>query len=442
MDMSTHNLPFSSLAKQLIDDLVNGRCFTITGMSNSGKSTLMRALSSPEVEKALQDHCGRESFVIYIDCNRAVSNTPQAFHEVVLRTILERLEGVLSGELIADSRAYYESVTEADTAFAASLSFNLALTDLCERLEGDLCLLFDAFDEIYIALDERTLRNLRALRDHYGEKLVFALATSRTLLQLRGKPYDDEFAELFASSTYGMPLLDKQEALQLLESYEIPSLTAEKSALSFQLANGHPGLLIAVAQVLAKVDVDKVDDLARFISREPLPRSECLKLWNQLNEVEQESLLTLASAEATELSPQDRRHLERRSLVKEGRPFSLVFADFLMRKIRGPEIERRGVYIDSDSGEVWVDGVRIPLLTDLEFKLLALLSERQGKLTDKYRIVTSVWGEQYLGEVDDARVEKLISRLRSKIEPDPSEPRYIVTQRGRGYKLISAPREI
>ena len=59
-----------------------------------------------------------------------------------------------------------------------------------------------------------------------------------------------------------------------------------------------------------------------------------------------------------------------------------------------------------------------------------------------HRIVTSVWGEQYLGEVDDARVEKLISRLRSKIEPDPSEPRYIVTQRGRGYKLISAPREI
>ncbi len=440
--MSVPNLPFSSLANRLIEHLYNGRCFAVTGMSNSGKSTLMRALSDPEVEKAFQDRCGKESFIIFIDCNRAVSNTPQAFHEVVLRTIMERLEGFLSGDVIAALRAYYESVTEADTAFAASLSFNLALADLCEQLEGNLCLLFDAFDEMYIALDERTLRNLRALRDRYGDKLVFATATSRTMLELRGKPYNDEFAELFASSTYNMPLLDESEALQLLGSYQIPSLTKEKSALSFQLANGHPGLLIAVAQVLAKTDVDRVDDVARLIGREPLPRSECLKLWNQLNDAEQESLLALAAGEDAELSHQALRHLEQRSLVKDGQPFSLVFTDFLMRKVRGSEIERRGVYIDTDSGEVWVDGARIPLLTDLEFRLLALLYERRGKLTDKYRIVTIVWGEKYLGEVDDARVEKLISRLRSKIEPEPAEPRYIITQRGRGYKLISAPREI
>jgi DNA-binding winged helix-turn-helix (wHTH) protein len=441
--MSILNLPFSSFAKRLIEHLTNGRCFAITGMSNSGKSTLMRALSSPEAEKAVQDQCGRESFIICIDCNRAVSNTPQAFHEVVLRTIMERLADILPGDVIAALRAYYESVTEADTAFAASLSFNLALTDLSEQLEGDLCLLFDAFDEMYISLDERTLRNLRALRDRYGDHLVFATATSRTMLELRGKPYNDEFAELFASSTYSMPLLDEQEAQQLLESLQMPTLTKEKAALSFQLANGHPGLLIAVAQVLAKTDVDRVDDMARLISREPLPRSECLKLWNQLNDAEQESLLALAAGgEDAELPRQVLRHLEQRSLVKDGKPFSLIFTDFLMRKVRGPEIERRGVYIDADSGEVWVDGARIPLLTDLEFRLLALLYERRGKLTDKYRIVITVWGEEYLGEVDDARVEKLISRLRSKIEPEPVEPRYIITQRGRGYKLISVPREL
>jgi DNA-binding response OmpR family regulator len=440
--MSVLNLPFSSFADRLIEHLMNGRCFAITGMSNSGKSTLMRALSSPEVEKAFQDRCGKSSYMIYIDCNRAVSNTPQAFHEVVLRTVMERLEDNLPSEVIADLQAYYESVTEADTAFAASLSFNLALTDLCEQLEGNLCLLMDAFDEMYIALDERTLRNLRALRDRYGESLVFSTATSRTMLELRGKPYNDEFAELFARSTYSMPLLDEKEALELLGSLQMPMLSGEKAALSFQLANGHPGLLVAVAQILAKTDTDRVDDVARLISREPLPRSECLKLWNQLNDAEQENLLALAAGGDADLSSEAIRNLEQRSLVKDGKPFSLIFTDFLLRKVRGPEIERRGIYIDADSGEVWVDGARIPLLTDLEFKLLALLYERRGKLTDKYRIVTSVWGEEYLGEVDDARVEKLISRLRSKIEPEPAEPRYIVTQRGRGYKLISAPRAL
>jgi len=51
-----------------------------------------------------------------------------------------------------------------------------------------------------------------------------------------------------------------------------------------------------------------------------------------------------------------------------------------------------------------------------------------------------VWGEGYLDEIDDARVEKLVSRLRSKIEQDPAAPRYLITQRGRGYKLLSRPK--
>ena len=38
--------------------------------------------------------------------------------------------------------------------------------------------------------------------------------------------------------------------------------------------------------------------------------------------------------------------------------------------------------------------------------------------------------------LDDARIEKLVSRLRKKVEPDPNEPRYLLTVRGRGYRLV------
>ena len=111
--------------------------------------------------------------------------------------------------------------------------------------------------------------------------------------------------------------------------------------------------------------------------------------------------------------------------------------EFAGRRSRSSATDRPGVQLDVDSGDVWVDGVRVPLLTDLEFRLLRLLDERRDKLTDKYAIVTTVWGEKYLGEVDDARIEKLVSRLRAKLEADPADPRYLLTQRGRGYKLVS-----
>jgi DNA-binding response OmpR family regulator len=70
---------------------------------------------------------------------------------------------------------------------------------------------------------------------------------------------------------------------------------------------------------------------------------------------------------------------------------------------------------------------------------MLLLYGQIDKICDKYHIVEAVWGEDYIEEVDDARIEKLVSRLRQKIEPDPSQPCYLVTVRGRGYRLLSRP---
>ena len=97
----------------------------------------------------------------------------------------------------------------------------------------------------------------------------------------------------------------------------------------------------------------------------------------------------------------------------------------------GPQAFR----VDPESGDVWVNGERIPTLTNLEYRLLLLLYGRIGKIVSKYEVVEAVWGEDYIDDVDDARIEKLISRLRQKIEPDPANPKHLHTVRGRGYKL-------
>ena len=75
-------------------------------------------------------------------------------------------------------------------------------------------------------------------------------------------------------------------------------------------------------------------------------------------------------------------------------------------------------------------------LTALEYNLLRLLFDSPGRLCSKEEIIRHVWGAEVEDEVDDSRVEKLISRLRRKIEPAPSRPRYIRTVRGRGYRLV------
>ena len=439
--MDSNKLPFSNFAGRILHDLTAGRSTSIVGLSNTGKSTLMRGLSSPYAEKLYMAERNRPGTLVYVDCNQAVAISAQAFYEIVLRSLLERLGEMISAKLASKLRDHHQAVTEAETSFAASLSFNLALTELCEQMEGDLCLLFDEFDEIYAALDDRALLNLRALRDRFMNRLTYVTATIRSLPTIRGRSIEGEFAELFSHTTYPMPFLEMVEAKGLLENLELPFLSTERHEACIELAGLHPGLLIAVSQFVGKLPEEWVGDLLRTVSREPQPRAECLKIWGQLTSDEQSALVTLMIDQGEGLPVQLHEHLSKLGLVyREKRQiFSKIFGEFVARRGRGSEVEAEGVYLDADSGDVWVSGVRIPVLTDLEFRLLELLYERRDKITDKYRIVTAVWGESYLGEVDDARVEKLVSRLRSKIEPDPAKPLYLITQRGRGYKLLSKP---
>lgn len=72
-------------------------------------------------------------------------------------------------------------------------------------------------------------------------------------------------------------------------------------------------------------------------------------------------------------------------------------------------------------------------LTAKEFKLLYCLAEQPGKVVSHRRILQAVWGPDYGDEVEYLRV--FINQLRKKIEPDPGNPAYILTDPATGYRL-------
>ena len=90
------------------------------------------------------------------------------------------------------------------------------------------------------------------------------------------------------------------------------------------------------------------------------------------------------------------------------------------------------VRMDVDRHVVTVNGepVQLPLK---EFDLLELLLRNAGRVLTRGQLIDRVWGADYVGDTKTLDVH--IKRLRSKIEPEPSSPRYIVTVRGLGYKF-------
>jgi two-component system, OmpR family, response regulator RegX3 len=97
-----------------------------------------------------------------------------------------------------------------------------------------------------------------------------------------------------------------------------------------------------------------------------------------------------------------------------------------------PTLEAGGVRMDVERHIVTVDGtgVRLPLK---EFELLELLLRNAGRVLTRGQLIDRVWGSDYVGDTKTLDVH--VKRLRSKIEPDPSEPRFLVTVRGLGYKF-------
>ena len=91
---------------------------------------------------------------------------------------------------------------------------------------------------------------------------------------------------------------------------------------------------------------------------------------------------------------------------------------------------------DPSRREVFING-RIVQLTPKEFELFRYLAKNQGKVLSADAILANVWGSEYAGE--RSLVKQFIYRLRRKLEPDPSEPRYIYTLHGSGYVFEGDP---
>ncbi|NLY50368.1 MAG: response regulator transcription factor [Firmicutes bacterium] len=111
----------------------------------------------------------------------------------------------------------------------------------------------------------------------------------------------------------------------------------------------------------------------------------------------------------------------------------------ILRRTRGYEelgpsqrITVRGLVIDPERHEVIVRGNKVEL-TLKEFELLSFLARNPGRVFPREELLERLWDYEFLG--DSRTLDVHIRHLREKIEVDPSNPIYIKTVRGVGYKL-------
>ncbi|KGN40550.1 response regulator transcription factor [Knoellia aerolata] len=110
----------------------------------------------------------------------------------------------------------------------------------------------------------------------------------------------------------------------------------------------------------------------------------------------------------------------------------------VLRRLSEPEellpatLEAGPVRMDVERHVVTVGGTTTALPLK-EFELLEILLRNTGRVLTRGQLIDRVWGSDYVGDTKTLDVH--VKRLRAKVEPDPANPRHIVTVRGLGYKF-------
>jgi two-component system, OmpR family, KDP operon response regulator KdpE len=97
-----------------------------------------------------------------------------------------------------------------------------------------------------------------------------------------------------------------------------------------------------------------------------------------------------------------------------------------------PAVETDAFTVDLTAKRIVRDGVEVHL-TPTEWSLVEILVRNPGKLVPQRQLLQDVWGPKYELETNYLRV--YMAQIRRKLEPDPSHPRFFITEAGMGYRF-------
>jgi hypothetical protein len=434
----------------LVDCIRRGESCAVVGPSNLGKSHLLRTLFGEQAQRRLSAPGGPPVILVLVDALLA-GDSSSAFYELLLGQINQALPGEhVPASTRQALREAYAGMLASTNPVALRALFLKAVRTLMHETDLRLWLLLDELDDAYRELPAWPFRTLRSLRDEFPGRLGCVIATARRLERLNPDPLRYEFREMFHAHTRLLrPYSPEHSALMyehLAESQGYSDAHRYRT-LVLELATGHPGMikrsLQIVAQLVGEPEAPALQDVAgwgRRLLRAPAIQEECRRFWEDLESEEREALLAFTAGGLDDLDPLLRQLLAGRGYLihAPAGPWS-IFNPLLANYLQGElNILRRargeGVHCDLESNRIYLHGEDITQeLSELQRRLLRHLYQNANKVCGLEEIMEAVWRTP--AGVSVGSLYNQVSRVREIIEPDKTNPTYLITVSGGGYTL-------
>ncbi len=421
-----------------------GESGLIVGMSGAGKSNLLGFLSSrPDAAQLYLGDAVADTCFLLLDANLLPALTRTAFYREMLQ-LLHRRRSCLPVSLQNEASNYQGHIDSRDDLLLLS-----AVRDVhrifCYEGGKRVVWLIDRFDEACRRLDAQFFNSLRALRDVFKGQLCYVVATRHPLPDLRDPAEIDEFYEITAANTCWLgPMVERDAgwvARQMAARFEI-AFTGEDVARVLTLTGRLPAFLKAAFTSLAAGELgsqERQGDWGDQLLRRDDIRRECGELWDGLTDAQRVVLLeVMFGSLPTGIEDKSLAYLEKLGLVVGNGEYRRVFSPLFEAYVRQSRSPGRPIRLHPETRSVWRGDAELPItLTAKEDQLLSYFLKHTGEMCTKDALARAVWPDEIpLEGVRDDRLAQLVRRLREKIEFDPSEPGYILTVHGQGYRFV------
>jgi len=434
-----------------------GESGSVIGLAGAGKSNLLGFLCHQPHVMADQYLHGRFGLVlVLVDLNNLPDNDPSTFYRVILRSLYEA-RGQLTAikESLPDTvQDLYHKIEEKTDPFVSQSALREVLFSFVEG-GARLVLVMDPFDRFCRVATTQILDNLRGLRDSFKATLSYIVGLRCELTYIRDPIEMGELYDILDTHVCWLGPMQSEDARSVINQMEeriAQSLDDRQVKWLIDVTGGYPALLRAASLWLAQAP-PRSDVLTweKQLLAEPSIQNRLNDVWQGLTGEEQAVLSVLHTplsiaperdqTENVRQVEERHRHVLNRLKAKHlctqagtgWEMFSPLFARFVA-SVKGIAAGR--IEYDPQTDRFFRGERELADLSGQDRRLLRHFLDRPMVAHSIDDLADAAWAEYDSSGVTDETVQQAIRHLRKRLELNPAQPRYVITQRGVGYRFV------
>lgn len=417
-------------AKLLGKQLKNGHSVELVAMKRAGISNFLRFFINHEGIKEKYINTKEEIIFVEIDLNDLIERELFPFWRLTFKRLVDLVEkSDFDDQTKKRASTLFLNTIQTGDLFLTIDGFKELINIIISK-NKKLVFLFVGFDRLKDVVTPEFLNNLIGISSTSFDKVCYVFTSYRNLNQIAPEVFEKTELNAFSHEMYVKPA--KTEDMQIIfntlaQQYDLQLSQSLRDSL-IDFSGGHVQYLqlslIIINEIFEESKKVSDEDIIQKIKTDERIELQSEELFTHLNEIEQQTLtdVVLNQNISADIVRKAAYLWNTGMVVKKGKK-NVIFSEYLKLYVEG---------ISTQSSQAVNDETH---LTKKEYLLYTLLESNKNEISEREKIVEVVWPEYSQYGVSDWSIDRLVSRLRKKLELQGSDYK-IETIRTRGFRLI------